>query len=162
MSYTKRQFVEAAFSEIGYAAYVYDLQPEQLEEALRRLDAMMGTWYGKDIQVGYPIPTSPENSDLDEETDVPDAANEAVYTNLSLRVAPIVGKVPSMETKTTARRSYMELLGRATVPHEKQFPDTLPAGAGNKPWRKDNPFVEPPNENPIQVGDNGQLIFNGD
>lgn len=162
MSYTKRQFVEEAFNEIGYASYAYDLEPEQLEAAMRRMDAMMGTWYGRGIQVGYPIPTSPEDSDLDEETDVPDAAAESIYTNLAVRIAPMVGKTVSKETKVTARRSYLELLSRATVPREQQLPDTLPAGAGNKPWRIDNPFIDSPDENPLQIDSNGQLIFNGD
>jgi hypothetical protein len=41
MGYKKRQFISAAFEEIGLASYVFDLQPEQLESALRRLDAMI-------------------------------------------------------------------------------------------------------------------------
>ena len=35
MGYSKRQFVAAAFEEIGLASYVFDLQPEQLQSALR-------------------------------------------------------------------------------------------------------------------------------
>ena len=41
MGYSKRQFVAAAFEEIGLASYAFDLQPQQFESALRRLDAMM-------------------------------------------------------------------------------------------------------------------------
>ena len=41
MGYTKRQFILAAFEEIGLAAYTFDLQPDQLESARRRLDAMI-------------------------------------------------------------------------------------------------------------------------
>jgi hypothetical protein len=44
VGYTKRQFVTSAFEEIGLADYVFDLQPEQLEGALRRLDSMMAEW----------------------------------------------------------------------------------------------------------------------
>ena len=44
MGYSKRQFVEAAFAEVGLASYVFDLQPQDLEQALRRLDAMMAEW----------------------------------------------------------------------------------------------------------------------
>ena len=40
MGWTKRQFVTQAFEEIGLASYVFDLTPEQLQSALRRLDAM--------------------------------------------------------------------------------------------------------------------------
>ena len=42
--WTKREFITQAFEEIGLAAYVFDLTPEQLNSALRRLDAMVGGW----------------------------------------------------------------------------------------------------------------------
>ena len=51
MGYTKRQFVTAALEEIGLASYVFDLQPEQLQSALRRLDAMISEWNGKTFNV---------------------------------------------------------------------------------------------------------------
>ena len=40
MGWTKRQFVTQAFEEIGLAAYVFDLQPQQLDSALRKLNAV--------------------------------------------------------------------------------------------------------------------------
>jgi hypothetical protein len=158
MSWTKRQFVEQAFEEIGYASYAYDLEPEQLESAMRRMDSMMATWNEKGIRLGYPIPSSPENSDLDEETNVPDSANEAIYTNLAIRVAPTIGKVASAETKATANTAYKVLLSRAAMPNEQQLPSTLPAGAGNKPWRNDNPFLDEPDD-PLLAGGDGPIDF---
>ena len=71
MGYTKRQFVTSAFEEIGLADYVFDLQPEQLEAALRRLDSMMAEWNAMGIRLGYSMPSSPQDSDLDEQTNVP-------------------------------------------------------------------------------------------
>ena len=101
MGYSKRQFVEAAFEEVGLAAYAFDIQPQQLESALRRLDAMMA-----------------------------------------------------------AKQAYNTLLSRAAMPVEQQFPGTLPAGAGNKPWRiYDDPFLPAPVD-PITVGTDGPLAFN--
>jgi len=76
VSYTKRQFIEAAFEEIGLAAYTFDITPEQMNSALRRLDAMMATWNGKGIRLAYPLPGSPDYAGLDEITSVPDSANE--------------------------------------------------------------------------------------
>ena len=55
MSWTKRQFINAALEEIGLASYVFDIQPEELESALRRLDAMMADWNAKGIRIGYPL-----------------------------------------------------------------------------------------------------------
>lgn len=157
MSWTKRQFVNRAFEEIGYAEYAYDLQPEQLQAALRRLDAMMATWNSRTIRVGYPLPSSPEESDLDEETNVPDRAFEAIYLNLALRIAPSVGKTVSSDTKAFARQAYQELLKRAAAPEEMQLPGTLPAGQGNKPWRwSDTPFIRVP-EDPVDAGPDGEI-----
>jgi hypothetical protein len=44
MGWTKRQFITQAFEEIGLAAYVFDLTTEQLQSALRRMDAMVAGW----------------------------------------------------------------------------------------------------------------------
>lgn len=152
MGWTKRQFVEQAFEEIGYAAYAFDLQPEQLQAALRRLEMMIATWNGKSVVLGYPLSSSSQSMNLDTETQVPDSAHEAIITNLALRIAPLVGKTVSTETKATARSSYMQLLSRFTKPNEQRFPNTLPAGAGNKPWRFDTPFLFQ-TEEPTQDGD---------
>jgi hypothetical protein len=160
MGYSKRQFVYAAFEEIGLASYVFDLQPEQLQSALRRLDAMMADWNGKGIRLGYPLPGSPQDSDLDEPTLVPDWANEAIICSLGIRVAPSYGKQVMNETKATAKQGYDTLLQRATFPLEQQFPNTMPSGAGNKPWRVyDNPFLRPP-VSPVEAGPDGPIQFN--
>lgn len=132
MSYTKRQFVLAAFEEIGKASHVFDLQPEDLQSALKRLDAMIAEWQGKGIKLGYPMPTSPELSDLDTETNVPDSANETIITSLAVRLAPSFGKTVPRETKTVARQGYNTLLAKAAVPPKMNFPMTLPVGAGNR------------------------------
>lgn len=159
MGWTKRQFVEQAYEEIGYASYVYDLEPEQLESAMRRLDSMMTTWNGKGIRLGYPAPGSPEYSNLDAETGVPDYANEAIYVNLALRLAPTVGKTLAMETKANAKALYNLLLQKTSLPMEQQMPKTMPAGAGHKPWRRHNdPFVREPKD-PLLAGDDGPIEF---
>lgn len=159
MTWTKRQFVNAALEEIGIVSYEFDVEPAQLQSALRRLDTMMATWNAIGLRLRYPIPSSPEQSSLDTETNVPDSANEAIITNLAVRLAPQYGKVVSADTKTTARMGYNILLQRAAIPPEQQFPSTLPRGAGNKPWRYDEPFMPEP-EDPIEVGPDGNLEFN--
>ncbi len=160
MGYSKRQFLTAAFTEIGLASYVFDLQPEDLESAIRRLDSMIADWNGKGIRLGYPLPGSPQDSDLDAESQVPDSANEAIITNLAMRLAPSYGKQVSALTLVTAKNAYNTLLSRATLPYEQQMPGTMPSGAGNKPWRVyDNPFLAPP-VNPVLTGPEGPLEFN--
>jgi hypothetical protein len=160
MGWTKRQFVTQAFEEIGLAAYVFDLTPEQLQSALNRLDSMMASWNAKGIRLGYPIPASPQDSDLDEATNVPDSANEAVYLNLGIRIAPGFGKAVAMETKASAKAAYDTLMSLAAMPPEQQMPGTMPSGAGNKPWRVyDDPFLRKPVD-PLLAGNDGPIEFN--
>ena len=159
MTYSKRQFVTAAFEEIGLASYVFDLQPQDLETALRRLDAMMAEWNGKGIRLGYPLPGSPEFSDIDAESGVPDSANEAIICNLAMRIAPGFGKSLNQQTAVTARAGYNTLLSRAAMPPQQQFPSSLPSGAGWKAWRDyGNPFVRPPVDR-VAVGGDGDLTL---
>jgi len=156
MGYTKRQFVSAAFEEIGMAEYVFDLQPEQLQSALNRLDAMLAEWNAKGLRLGYSLPSSPQDSDLDEPTFAPDSAWEAIITNLAIRIAPGYGKAVSPDTKVTAKAAYNTLLQRAAFPLEQQLPETMPTGQGNKPWRWDNPFVPRPVD-PVDAGPDGPI-----
>jgi hypothetical protein len=160
MGYSKRQFVAAAFEEIGLASYAFDLQPQQFESALRRLDAMMASWNALGIRLGYPLPSSPQFSDLDAESEVPDSANEAIITNLAIKLAPGYGKQVMPDTKATAKETYNTLLSRAAVPMEQQLPSTMPSGAGNKPWRVyDDPFLRHPVD-PVLAGQDGPIQFN--
>ena len=144
MSWTKQQIVTQAFDEIGLAAYVFDLQAEQLQSALRKLDAMLATWNARGIRIGYPLPGSPEDSSLTEETGIPDAASEAVYLSLAVRLGPSYGKIVPLETKIAAKQAYDALVTRFITIQEFQLPTTLPAGAGNKAYSQYNTFIRPP------------------
>lgn len=158
MSYTKRQFVEAALEEIGLADYVFDLSPEQLQSAVRRMDAMIAAWNAIGIRIGYPLTSNPDNTDLDAITGVPDSANEAIILNLALRLSPSYGKAIALPTSAAARMAYNTLLSRAAMPAEMQFPETLPVGAGQKSWNIDWPFFQPPSE-PLLAGEDGEIVF---
>lgn len=158
MAYTKRDIITQAFDEIGLAGYVFDLQPQQLESALRRLDAMMATWNGKGIRLGYPLPSSPGSSDLDQVTDVPDAALEAMTLNLAIRIAPSYGKTVSPDTKAAAKNAYNQIIAQSAKPVEMQLDNmSIPSGAGNKGWRYYNdPFLRHPTD-PLTAGPDSTL-----
>lgn len=157
MSWTKRQFVEHAFSEIGLAAYVFDLSPEQLQNALRKLDGMMAAWNALGIRIGYPMVSTPEDSSLDTETNVPDSANEAIYLNLAIRIAPGYGKQILPDTKINAKMAYNTLLSLAAMPPEMQLNTSVPAGAGHK--RSYDPFLDDPTD-PLLAGQDSEIQFN--
>lgn len=155
--WTKRQIIEQAFEEIGLASYVFDLTADQLESALRRLDLMVASWQARNIQIGYPLPASPENSNIDEEIQTSLNNNEALVLNLAVRLAPAYGKSLSPDTKATAKLLYDQLLIEAAMPYEQQFVRTLPLGAGFK--RTDQVFVNVPDLNPLIVENNDQMLF---
>tara|TARA_R110000822_G_scaffold242018_3_gene371218 strand:+ start:712 stop:1194 length:483 start_codon:yes stop_codon:yes gene_type:complete len=160
MGWTKRQFIEQAFEEVGLAGYVFDLTPEQLQSALRRLDSMIAEWNSVGIRIGYPLPGSPQYSGLDEQTYVPDMANTAIYTNLGIRIAPAFGKGVLPDTKSIAKNAYNILLQQFAMPTELQLPGTMPAGAGSKAWRDyGNPFMPRPVD-PVLAGQDGPLEYN--
>jgi hypothetical protein len=154
---TKRQLIEAAHAELGLADYVFDLPTEQLQLALRRLDAMMADWNGMGLRLGYAIPGSVEGGDLDTDAGVPDRAWEAIVTNLAIRLAPSFGKQVSPETKGAAERGLSMLLGKV-LPPEMQL-GRIPAGAGNRQWRWQlDPFLVP-EPSAIDAGPDSELEF---
>jgi len=160
MSYTKRQLITEAFAEIGLADYVFDLQPEQLQRALRRLDTMIKQWEAKNILVGYPIPGSPEDSLLDEETNLLQSAEEAVITNLAVRLAPAFGKQAMPETKVIAKNSYDALLNDTVTVIERQLPANMPMGQGNKPYRSTTGEFTSTPDDPAYLSTDTDLLFN--
>lgn len=136
MSWTKRQLISEAFSELGLQGYEFDISPAEQTTALRRLDTMMALWSGKGICVDYALPATPGASDPDDESGLPDDAVEAVYLNLAVRLAPGYGKQVSPVSKKSAREGYDLLERDAAKCHVRQqrLRGGFPIGAGNKYW----------------------------
>ena len=158
MSWTKRDFIIAAFEEIGIASYQFDLQPEMLDLAKKRLDAMLAEWNAKGVRLGYPVSSSPSNGNLDDDTSVPDMANSAIYQNLALRIAPVFGKPVSADLKTSAFNGYNALITKNVEVPQMQFNRSVPAGQGNKLRRTYSPFLLPPDDNVTDT--DGSIDFN--
>lgn len=148
-----------ALEEIGYASYIYDAMPEQVDSTLRTLDVMMATWNAAGIHLGYTLPSDAEGSNSNDDAGIPDSAYEAVYMNLAVRIGPRFGKKVSDETKMFAKLSYDAMLTKAVQPTQQQMPSNVPAGAGNKPWRRQQqPFLRPPKDN-LKTGLDNQIIL---
>ena len=159
MGWTKRQFVEQALDEVGLSPFTYAQDDEQLTAALRRLDTMMADWNARGIRLGYPLPSSPTGSSLDEQTSVPDMANEAVVSNLAIKISAAYGKQLMPQTMMAAKNAMNTLFARFAAAPEMALPGTMPAGAGNKTWRDyGNPFLERPVE-PVTTGPDGVLEY---
>lgn len=162
MAYKKLDIVDLAFQEIGIASYEFDLNPQESNGALRQLDLMMATWNKRGIRLAYPIPLSPNDSDLDQEIDIPDNAFEAMYLNLAVRISSGFGKQLAPETRIAASRTYQELLSTQIHPIEQALDATaVPSGAGNKTWQlTQNPFLAKAVE-PLTTGANQVLELEG-
>lgn len=163
MSWSKRRLIDAAFEEMALAGFVFDIDPDEQQAALRRLDSMMATWGGPGIgiRIGYNATVDPKNSDPDQESGIPDWANEAVYLNLAIRLASGYGKNLPKSTTAPAKAAYDALLGAvyAQIPQVQPM-GNLPIGAGYKLRRTPNPFVPPPVDR-LTTGEDGLLEFNG-
>jgi hypothetical protein len=154
--WTKRQLLEEAFSECALQGYVFNVGPESLQGALRRMDSMLATWDAKGIRLGYALPSTPDASNIDGDSGLPDAANEAVFMNTAIRIAAGYGKTLSQDTRNTARAAYDVLLSRATYPPQQQLP-VMPCGAGNKPGRTRRSFTPVPTD-PLLAAQGGDQI----
>jgi hypothetical protein len=161
MSWTKRDFLLAAYEEIGLANYIFDLQAEQLQSAVNKLDNMMLEFDAKGIKLGYPFAASPETSSIDEETNVPPYANSAIVSNLAVRLAPSVGKQLNPETKIQAYQALNMLYMMIPVPQVK-IRAGVPAGAGNKLFSQPQMVFLPPTSNETLQTENNDLLFSKD
>jgi hypothetical protein len=159
MGWSKRQFITQSLTECGLASYVFDMEPEEFESALYRLDAMMSDWNGKGIRLGYPLPGSPQSSDLDQQTDVPDEANQAIILNLAMMLAPSYGKTNSPTTAQMAKSSLNTLYMKSTTPPTIRMPNTLPLGAGNKSWNNGGRVFANDQDYDILAGQDGPIDY---
>jgi len=143
MSWTKRQIITQAFTEIGLASYVYNITANELQDAMRRLDNMMAAWTQKSIVFDpvYPQPSTYGAGDLDDDTNAPDDAIEPMYCMLGIRLAPSYGKQPSPDTRATAKTTYTALLGQYVRGTQVSLHHTI-KGAGAK--RPIYPFIDGP------------------
>ena len=132
MAWTKKQLIDEAFAEIGLRGYEFDLQPEEKHTGLKRLDSMVAAWERDGISIGYVLPASPDESDIDADSGIEDADAEAVYASLAVRLAPTFGKVPTPETKTAAADGYARLVRIAAMPAQQRLRGGFPSGAGNR------------------------------
>lgn len=147
MSWTKRQLIAEAFSELGLQGYEFDISPEEQLTALRRLDSMMATWEEDGIRLGYMLPATPQEADPDNDSGIPDTAAETVYLQLAIRIGPSFGKQLNAITRKTATEGYARLLRRASVIPQMSRA-RVQAGAGNRRYGLGRVFIAQQNNNP--------------
>lgn len=162
MAWTKRVLVNMAFEELAKASYVYDLTADEIQSALLRMDSMMATWEGFGIRVGYAMTLDPLAADPDQDSGLPQIANQAVFMNLAVNMAASIGKNLPQSTIALAKQGFDALQNWCmSNPPQMQYRGNLPIGAGWK--RRDacgGPFVSPP-QDLLTTGPDGLLEMNG-
>lgn len=152
--WSKEDVIKQAFSEIGMGDQ-FDVPPEDMQLALRKLDAMMASWGGAmGTRVGYSGGNG--KGDILSDTTVPDWAYEALYLNLALRLCPDFGKQPNPETVRAAREARDAVRSRNAVPSQRTISGY--AGAGNSAWGARQIYQH---EDRIAVGMDGTLDILG-
>lgn len=155
MSWTKGELVKEAYAELALAGYEFDVSPEEILLGVRRLDAMLTSWWN--IRIGYAASSSPDDADPNADSGLPDLANRAVYMNLAMELAAGFGKTPLRTTAIAAKQGYDMLLARAVSMDttQQQYPSTLPRGAGNR-WPGSRTYMPRPVD-PVDAGPDGSL-----
>lgn len=139
MAWTKLQIIEAAYEELGLGGYVFDLESDQLQKAVVRLDSLAAFMERKGGLGGYVFAADPSTADSSTEIEISHLAFEALYSNLAIRLAPTVGKQPMPETKQLAKDSMRSLIGTVEPP-KHQMKRGVPIGAGNRVLGTDQEF----------------------
>lgn len=132
----KRDLIQLAYEECGQAGYDFELTPEEYGSALRRLNNMLSEWvaaYG--IDLGYDFPDAiGDNGSVDDASGIPPGAAQVVAGMLALRIAPIIGKALSAESRAALVSSFAALRSNyASVPTMGFGRNTI-RGAGNRRW----------------------------
>lgn len=132
MGWTNRQIIKDAFAESGDSDYYYDIEPEDLQKALRKLVVIMAALDDDGIRFGYPLLSSPEDGDLDQETNIPDFAISCVLPMLALSLCSMMGREPSRELKKEAKSGKNRLYRKYVKIEQMEMPASVPLGAGYK------------------------------
>jgi len=137
MSYTKRQIIIGALSELGQTDFVYDAQPEELQGALNALNVLLANWAGEGAETGAFVVSTFDADDLNADSGLPPAAIRGAQCALAMDLAPSYGKQVSQHTMRQAAR--VEALMRRqslTIPPRARDLGVMVAGQGSKNWMR--------------------------
>jgi len=117
----------------------------------------MAEWNASGVRISYPL-SDPDNSDISQATSVPDAAYEAIRSNLALKLAPQYGRQVMPATMKAASQALQTLRARFAVPPIAPYRPGTPLGAGNRPLMFGRgPFIQ--NAPVIDAGPDQPLEF---
>jgi hypothetical protein len=163
VAWTKRDLVVNAYGELALAGYVFDLEPEEIQFGITKMDTMLASWDSKGVRLGYAIGHSPDGGDPDDDSGVAVRNVDAVVLNLAVALAASKGKQLAQSTLKGAKDAYDALFTAVALSQvqQVQMPHGTPRGAGNRRI-SNQPFLQPADIAPIQQNDQtGNLDFLG-
>lgn len=134
MSYSKKQIIIDAFEEIGITDLSFELDAGEMVSALRKLDRMIASWEMDAIYLGYPLAQSPNESDINQNSNVPDYALNAVVLNLACNLAYSKGRELSRDYISKSRDAYKDLISYNKTPPVMNLDSRTPLGQGNREY----------------------------
>lgn len=133
MSWTKKQIIERAFVEIGLGDYTFATRPDEVNDALSALDALMAEWEDRGIVTGYTVVNDPDTDTISGDSAISAGMVRAVYLNLAVNLAPQYGKQVMPATAVGAKQGLNNAFKQSvTVPEVVGNYRSAPAGAGYK------------------------------
>lgn len=131
---SKQELIEEGYAQIGLVSGPFDLSPEMLQTGLTSLDSMMALLSIQGVRLGYPLPSQPGNSNLEDDSRLPDWAVMAVTMKLGIMLASKRGKPVSAQLLSNADIAYSAMLTELSKDNEMRLPAQTPLGAGNRRW----------------------------
>lgn len=132
---TKRDLIGQAYTECAINGWEYDIQPDELDKALTRLDMLAAELTGRGIEIGYNAPYAIGQGSLNDELGCADQAFFGLSVLLAQRLCPTMGKAMSAESKMTLNAAMKAVRSAAAslVPSMSLARGT-PLGSGNRFW----------------------------
>lgn len=133
MGWSKQDLIDMAYEEAGLSSGAFPISPEMYQTALMSLDSMMALWSIQGVRPGpYPLPTKPGNSQLSDDSNLPDWVCMAVYMKLGIMIASKRNKPIGVQLLKNADEAYTAMLTQLAKDNAMEFPPGTLAGAGNR------------------------------
>lgn len=147
----KRQLIELAFGEIGSAGYEFGRTPEEVNDALMRLNSLMYEWPWNTL--GYIQPPYGVGSP-DDLSGIPFDVMNGVSAALGVRIAPVMGATLSPEARANASSAIAKVYAyTATIPTMPYHRDTPRGAGGEHLMGLLRPFIEDCDDDTPDIGD---------
>lgn len=127
---TRATILSRAFARIAITDYVYATTPEERADARVLLDAMLAEWAEAGVDLGHTPSDGTDNDAVAMTT--PAWSDQAVWSNLAVRLAPEFGKTPAGPLLKDARRGYDLCSGKTQYIPTALLSRTSLRGAGDR------------------------------